>query len=126
MTRRIFASLSLRLACCSVALTSLWFSESGHACEGGGPAAHQCSSAKKSGHHQVQLIETESGVIEMKITGMACTSCVKKLEAALKSVKGVKSAVVSLEKKLARIEVSDPNVRQELEAAAAQAGFSAM
>ena len=60
----------------------------------------------------------------MRITGMACASCVQRLEAALKSVKGVKSAVVSLEKQTAKVEVSDPQVRKELEKAAEDAGFS--
>jgi copper chaperone len=94
----------------------------GLACEGMEGKQHQCST-KKGGHHGLKSVVTESGVIEMKVSGMACASCLKRLETALKSVKGVKKATISLEKQVARIEVADANLRTQLEAVAKAAGF---
>ncbi len=41
--------------------------------------------------------------LTLHVEGMSCGHCVKHVEEALKAVKGVKSAVVSLEKKAADV-----------------------
>jgi copper chaperone len=104
------------------------------ACEHGEKSAsgdkHQCLGAEgknqergSANPHRVQMLEGADGHIELRIKGLACNTCVARLEAALKAVKGVKSAKVSLEQKTARIEVSSADVRKKLEQAARDAGF---
>ena len=73
--------------------------------------------------HTVQVIQSEGGSIEMKIQGLACSSCVKRLETALRQVKGVNKATVSLERQTVLVETTDPKIREAIEEAARAAGF---
>jgi Cu+-exporting ATPase len=50
-------------------------------------------------HHQV---------IELQLTGMGCTSCIAKIESALKAVEGVETAVVNFDEKSVRVEGVSP------------------
>lgn len=49
----------------------------------------------------------EKIVKTLNIEGMSCMHCVKKVEAALKEVKGVKSVNVSLENKTAEVTLKE-------------------
>ncbi len=62
--------------------------------------------------------------IELKIEGMHCEGCSKRLTKVLSNVEGVNFAEVSLENKLAKIEY-DENVAklEDLEEAITDAGF---
>ncbi len=62
--------------------------------------------------------------IELKIEGMHCEGCSKRLTKVLNNVEGVNFAEVSLENKLAKIEY-DENIAklEDLEEAITDAGF---
>ncbi len=62
--------------------------------------------------------------IELKIEGMHCEGCSKRLTKVLSNVEGVNFAEISLENKLAKIEY-DENVAklEDLEEAITDAGF---
>ncbi|MGE0598319.1 MAG: heavy-metal-associated domain-containing protein [Dehalococcoidia bacterium] len=62
--------------------------------------------------------------IELDITGMTCDHCVHAVTGALKDVKGVKDAVVSLEKKQAVVTADDVDI-PALIAAVEEEGYSA-
>lgn len=57
------------------------------------------------------------------IEGMSCGGCAKRVEEALKSVKGVKSVSVSLEKKKAEIILKNDVDNETLKSALENIGF---
>lgn len=59
----------------------------------------------------------------LQIKGMSCAHCVQHTKKALEAVKGVKSAVVSLNDKTATVEHGDEADLAALGAAVAEAGF---
>jgi Cu+-exporting ATPase len=69
-------------------------------------------------------VSTET--IELSIDGMNCASCVSRIEKALKAVPGVTQATVNLASEKASVEILSGAVQiADLEAAVAQAGYSA-
>lgn len=74
----------------------------------------------------VPLARAEDGKATLKVTGMTCGECVKKVENALKKVEGVKTAQVDLDTGKA-IVTGDPSKLKtdKLVAAVKQAGFTA-
>ncbi len=64
--------------------------------------------------------------VEMKVEGMTCEGCAAKVKTCLEKVEGVKSAEVSLEKKLAVVTFDNGKTNEEaLKAAVTSAGFKA-
>lgn len=64
--------------------------------------------------------------IQIKVEGMSCMHCAKRVEDALKSVKGVKKARVDLTEKTASVDYVESKVsRDELVKAVCDAGFDA-
>ena len=61
----------------------------------------------------------------LTITGMSCDHCVKHVTEALKAVKGVKSARVSLADKTALVDHADTLAVDSLKAAVVEAGYEA-
>ncbi|HSN21928.1 MAG TPA: heavy metal translocating P-type ATPase [Usitatibacter sp.] len=64
------------------------------------------------------------GVIDLKVEGMTCASCVARVEKALRKVPGVEEASVNLATETATIQ-ADPSVVQAALAAIAKAGYEA-
>ncbi|MGB4862959.1 MAG: heavy metal-associated domain-containing protein [Tepidiformaceae bacterium] len=62
--------------------------------------------------------------IELDITGMTCDHCVHAVTGALKEVKGVSDAVVSLEKNQAVVTADEPDI-PALIAAVEEEGYTA-
>lgn len=62
-------------------------------------------------------------VVELQISGMSCQSCVRKIEKALKEVPTVKNVTISLENKLATIEISNQENIAQLVKAVTQLGY---
>lgn len=62
--------------------------------------------------------------IKMTISGMHCASCANNIERSLKSVKGVKSANVSLMLKKASVEADDNVTEEDLRKAVSRAGYN--
>jgi copper chaperone CopZ len=60
---------------------------------------------------------------QLSIEGMSCMHCVKHVTNALKEVNDVTSVVVSLEEKIATIEVKNPVSEATLKAAIEEAGY---
>lgn len=65
----------------------------------------------------------EKIVKTLNIEGMSCMHCVKKVEAALKEVKGVKSVNVSLENKTAEVTLKEDVDDSVLKKAVEDAGY---
>ncbi len=64
---------------------------------------------------------------EIKISGMSCESCAKKVETTLKDIKGVKSADVSLDEEKAVVEFdADKLSKEELYEVINKAGYKAV
>ena len=62
--------------------------------------------------------------INLKIEGMHCDGCAKRLEKVLNNIEGVETAKVTFEEKCAYVEYSEENVGiEELEEAIIDAGF---
>ncbi len=62
--------------------------------------------------------------INLKIEGMHCDGCAKRLEKVLNNIEGVKTAKVSFSDKCASIEYTEENVSiEELKEAIVDAGF---
>ena len=59
----------------------------------------------------------------LNIEGMSCMHCVKKVETALKDVKGVKSVKVSLEDKIAEVTLKEDVDLSVLKKAVEDAGY---
>lgn len=68
--------------------------------------------------------ETTLNHVSLKIEGMNCGMCAKKITAALKAVPGVKDAHVSLLKETAEVEAEEKVTVAELSAAVAKAGYT--
>ncbi len=62
-------------------------------------------------------------VVELQISGMSCQSCVRKIDKALKEVPTVKNVTISLENKLATIEISNQENIAQLVEAVTQLGY---
>lgn len=63
---------------------------------------------------------------KLRIEGMSCGHCVARVEKALKSLEGVKTAAVSLEKKEAKIEYDESKTDLEgFKKAVEEAGYTA-
>jgi copper chaperone CopZ len=62
----------------------------------------------------------------LKIDGMSCDHCVKHVTQALKGVKGVKSAKVSLKDNNAQVEHGDGVGLEALKAAVVEAGYEVL
>lgn len=64
--------------------------------------------------------------LKLKITGMTCGHCQKRVETALTQVPGVFSAVVDLQDATAEVDFDDDTATiEELTAAVARAGYTA-
>jgi copper chaperone CopZ len=62
----------------------------------------------------------------LKVTGMTCGHCQKRVETALAQVPGVFGAVVDLQAAIAEVDFDDDTATiEELAAAVAQAGYAA-
>lgn len=62
--------------------------------------------------------------INLKIEGMHCDGCAKRLEKVLNNIEGVQSAKVTFEEKCASVEYTEKNVGiEELKEAIIDAGF---
>ncbi|HXO21870.1 MAG TPA: heavy metal-associated domain-containing protein [Thermoanaerobaculia bacterium] len=61
--------------------------------------------------------------VELKVQGMTCADCAKKVEAALKGVAGVKAVEVSLEKGTAQVQTSGTVKMASLSSAVQKAGY---
>lgn len=62
--------------------------------------------------------------IDLKIEGMHCDGCAKRLEKVLNNIEGVESAKVSFNDKCASVEYTEENVSiEELKEAIVDAGF---
>ncbi len=59
----------------------------------------------------------------LNVEGMSCMHCVKKVETALKEVKGVKSVKVDLENKTAEITLKEDVDEEVLKKAVEDAGY---
>jgi len=70
--------------------------------------------------------DTDINVIRLKIKGMTCESCQKKVRKALENVKGVKSAVVKHDEGFAEVHPAyDSPSREELIKAVESVGYDA-
>ena len=65
----------------------------------------------------------EKIVKTLNVEGMSCMHCVKKVETALKEVKGVKSVKVSLENKTAEVTLKEDVDTEVLKKAVEDAGY---
>lgn len=65
----------------------------------------------------------EKIVKTLNVEGMSCMHCVKKVETALKEVKGVKSVNVSLENKTAELTLKEDIDTEVLKKAVEDAGY---
>ena len=65
----------------------------------------------------------EKIVKTLNVEGMSCIHCVKKVETALKDVKGVKSVNVSLENKTAEVTLKEDVDTEVLKKAIEDAGY---
>lgn len=65
----------------------------------------------------------EKIVKTLNVEGMSCMHCVKKVETALKDVKGVKSVKVSLEDKIAEVTLKEDVDLSVLKKAVEDAGY---
>src|SRR5512135_3034456 len=65
-----------------------------------------------------------TGVIDLKVEGMTCASCVARVEKALRKVPGVEEASVNLATETATIQ-ADPAVTEAALAAIRKAGYEA-
>jgi copper chaperone len=64
--------------------------------------------------------------LKLKITGMTCGHCQKRVETALTQVPGVFSAIVDLQDATAEVDYDDDTATiEELTAAVAKAGYAA-
>ncbi|WP_088051915.1 copper chaperone CopZ [Virgibacillus dakarensis] len=62
----------------------------------------------------------------LKITGMSCAHCVKKIETALLGLQGVEKAKVNLKKEIAKVKYDESIQKLEnLTAAVKEAGYEA-
>lgn len=62
--------------------------------------------------------------IDLKIEGMHCDGCAKRLEKVLNNIEGVENAKVTFEEKYASVEYSEENVDiEEIKEAIVDAGF---
>lgn len=57
------------------------------------------------------------------IEGMSCAHCVRHVEEALEEIQGIKSVLVNLEEKCAKIELSSEVSDAEIKAAIEDAGY---
>ena len=76
---------------------------------------------------QTIIEEKNKGVIQMEktlnIEGMVCMNCVKHVDNALREIKGVQDVAVSLENKLAQVQLSQDVADAALKAAIEDAGY---
>lgn len=65
----------------------------------------------------------EKIVKTLNVEGMSCMHCAKKVETALKEVKGVKSVKVSLENKIVEVTLKEDIATEVLKRAVEDAGY---